>query len=292
MPEHYFSKFPTVFYANVEVRDITRRVKLDDSLRNKPTIFYPYEIRPGLRADLLADAYYGDPYYDWLIYLTNEIVDPYYGWYLDQYDFEKFILEKYGSVEYAQEHIKFWRIDWEGVSEQEITASYYENHLPYALKKYYEPQTTHKGAVLAYRRKQEDWVVNTNKIVSFTITDDATFEADEILDIRFGGETVGNGQIITANATTLLIQHVVGNTHANSTHTPTLVGETSAASSNSNASETLHEVISSEEFVYWASVNFYDWETEENEKKKLVALLDSNYALDAAEELRVKLKAT
>jgi hypothetical protein len=290
MVQRYFGKFTTINYANVECVDITRRVKLNDATRAVTTLFSPYTVPPTARSDHIADAYYDDPTYDWLIYLTNEIVDPYYGWYLDDYKFNYFIEEKYGSIENAQERIKFYRINWDGVAEQRIPASYYSNHLPYALRKYYQPELGARKTVMFYQRKREDWVTNTNKIMN--IAANGEFTNSEIIDIKYNGEVVGTGECIVANATNILIQHVSGNTTANSTHIVQIIGETSNSQANSTSIELVEQIIPADEIVYWSAVTMYEYETERNEARKHITLLDANRALDAAEELRVKMKQT
>jgi hypothetical protein len=291
MGETYFMKFPTVAYSNVEVRDITRRVKLSDDLAKRPQLFYPYELSHSLRPDQLADAYYKDATYDWLIHLTNGIIDPYYGWPLNDYDFDNLILEKYGTVANAQSYISHWRINWSDGAEVRISRSYYENHLPFALKKYYKPELNARGQIYEYSRKKEEWIQNTNKIVTFEIDSDA-FEMDERVEFWYSGEAVGSARVITSNSTMVFVKDVVGDTTANSTHILNIAGDTSGVNTATQVSETLENVIAVDEFVYWQSVSKYDDEFEKNEQRKLVHLIDANFALDASEELRLKLKET
>jgi hypothetical protein len=95
-----------------------------------------------------------------------------------------------------------------------------------------------------------------------------------------------------ANATNILIQHVSGNTTANSTHIVQIIGETSNSQANSTSIELVEQIIPADEIVYWSAVTMYEYETERNEARKHITLLDANRALDAAEELRVKMKQT
>ena len=56
-----------------------------------------YEIQSGDRPDTVADKFYGDSNYAWLILLYNEIDDPIFGWPLFNIDFDNYIKGKYGS---------------------------------------------------------------------------------------------------------------------------------------------------------------------------------------------------
>jgi hypothetical protein len=49
------------------------------------------------RPDQTAEAVYGDPRYDWVILTTNNITNYHNQWPLNSVDFQKYILEKYGS---------------------------------------------------------------------------------------------------------------------------------------------------------------------------------------------------
>ena len=108
---HYFSKHPRVFYDlqkdNRITRpiDITRRISLRDFGVNRKWILYDYSIKDGDRPDMLSYKYYGDSTLDWVIFLTNNIIDPYYDWPLTQYNLEQYITQKYGSLSTAQGQI-------------------------------------------------------------------------------------------------------------------------------------------------------------------------------------------
>ena len=86
---------------------------------------------------MLSYAYYNDSDADWLIYLTNGIVDPYYGWYLTEDQFDSFIISKYGSLEDPQQRIYYWGTNWTE-SDFNISVENYQS-LPDTLKKYWIP---------------------------------------------------------------------------------------------------------------------------------------------------------
>jgi hypothetical protein len=289
--EKYFNKFPSIYYNGNQCKDITRRVKINEKLKSGISLFNPLEMNAGMRPDHLAEAYYEDPELDWMVYLANEIVDPYFGWYLDEQDFDRYIVDKYGSIENAIEHVKFYRNNW-AQDDTHISVGFYENNLPEEEKAYWSPIYGQGARIIEYQRKREDWVQNTNRIIQYeTFGANTVFITGEIVDIIVGGNPVGGGECISSNDTHLIIQHVTGNTIANTTWTKTLLGETSNnASVTSNASLILSENISNAESKYWRSVSWYDWEIEQNESKKILQVIDQNLVFDLAESMRLALK--
>lgn len=102
----HFQFIPNFTYTNVDAKNIIMRTRIRSDILNRTAIFYDYYVKNSDRADLIAQNYYGDSTLDWLIYYANSIVDPYFGWILDTYDFEQFIIKKYGSIEIAQATLK------------------------------------------------------------------------------------------------------------------------------------------------------------------------------------------
>lgn len=282
MSDFYFEKLPIIEYQDVQVRDISRNVRISNDIMKSPNLFYPYELKAGVRADVLASTYYDDSYLDWMIYHTNGIVDPYYGWYLDERDFQDFIEKKYGSFEAANKYIKNYRVDW--TDDTEISVSFYRNNLSDRLRKYYIPNFGYSSTILGYTRKREDWTVNTNKIYNLIVTmsGNTSFQKDEIVSFAANGQ----GQIISCNSSVVSIHHVSGNIVANSN----IVGDISKANASVTDVDLVSDNIPDDEYVYWKPVTWFEWELERNESKKHVYLLDANYSLDVSEGFRKKMK--
>ena len=106
----YFENFPVINYGGREVRDITRRNKFIKGLSNNPLIFLPYTVKEGERPEDIAYHYYGSTEYTSLIYLANNIVDPYHQWPFAEKDFENYIIKKYG--EQSGNRIGYNVLDW------------------------------------------------------------------------------------------------------------------------------------------------------------------------------------
>jgi len=96
MPK-YFRYFPEITYKGKQVKDITRRVRFLESVVTDPRVFLPYTIKESESADEIAFHYYGSEDFTWLVYLANNIIDPYYDWPMTQAKLEPFLVDKYRS---------------------------------------------------------------------------------------------------------------------------------------------------------------------------------------------------
>ncbi len=103
----YFRNFPFTNYQiedyniNEIVQNPLARFKIVDVLRNVKFLYQEYIIEEGQSASEIAFKIYEDETLDWIIYITNNIIDPKYDWPLDYTSFNNFLTKKYGSVENA-----------------------------------------------------------------------------------------------------------------------------------------------------------------------------------------------
>ena len=103
----YFRPYPTISYripgksVSIPVTDISRRFSVANFIQNAKVTFDEYYIRDGERPDTIAYDYYSDYTLDWLILLVNEIHDQYFEWPRSYEQFNDYIKQKYGSLEYA-----------------------------------------------------------------------------------------------------------------------------------------------------------------------------------------------
>ena len=99
----YFSKFPKGVYdiaGNKQyklVTDIMRRVKVRAKILDEASLYDKYDVPSGERPEMTAFKHFGDTELHWIILLTNDITDAYYGWPLSDQDFEKYITDKYSN---------------------------------------------------------------------------------------------------------------------------------------------------------------------------------------------------
>lgn len=251
----FFDKFPLIEYDGKLARNLL--VNVDFTEQTKKDIYsnFDYVISDNLyRPDMLSNINYNSPYYDWLIYLSNNVIDPYFDFYMNELDLEKFIIKKYGSISAAQSKILFYRNNW-APDDGEISISIFDN-LAANIQKYYKPKINNFNQVISYVRKQEDWIRSTNRIVSVPVEDVTLYQTGDTYT-----ENTSRGFIssIDTDNSALILYHVVG----------------------SFTNETiLSKNIPDEEISFWAPVTAYDYETEANEVKKHINLIKNSYLPD------------
>jgi hypothetical protein len=92
----YFEEFPEIQYGTMIAKNLIARPSVMLPEFNTPTAFYDYEITNDLRPDQVAGLYYDDPTLVWLIFLVNNIVDPYHDWPMTDRQLEEYLVIKYG----------------------------------------------------------------------------------------------------------------------------------------------------------------------------------------------------
>jgi hypothetical protein len=107
----YFGKLPKLNYdiknsiidkQYEKVTDIFFRVGYIKEVLNNLSSYYTVEIEDGDTPEILAEKVYEDAGAGWMILMANQIIDPQYEWPLDYDSFNKYIADKYDSVENAK----------------------------------------------------------------------------------------------------------------------------------------------------------------------------------------------
>ena len=100
----YFNEFPRIQYnlsgvngTTVDVTDIFRRVKIRSKIADNVTLFDKYDVIEGEKPEDVAYKAYGDADYFWVVTLVNNIVNRYYDWPLDEYNFQQYVADKYAN---------------------------------------------------------------------------------------------------------------------------------------------------------------------------------------------------
>lgn len=264
----FFNYFPSLFYSNTAATNIIAKVRFEESVAKNLAVFYPYTVTEGERPDQIAERYYEDATYDWLVYLSNDIVDPYHEWHMTQEVFTNFIKEKYGSVANAQLQIAYYKVNYENDESVISTAAY--DALAASQKQYWSPIIGYSNTVLNYERKQLEHVLETNKIVSLTGTFSGLTENDII---KQSASVMGT--VSFANSTNVVIKHISGNWQTGQTVYMGL--SNTAANATITGVSTVFQPISSEELSYWTPAYYYDVEYEQNEQRKHIRLLSNIY---------------
>ena len=121
----YFSYLPDIYVgtgANSDrqqeytiVKNIFRRVKAREDLAKYTEFFEQVSIEDGERPDQIAEKFYGDAELDWVVLLTNNIIDVYTQWPKSRRELEYYTKEKYdvldGIHHYETREIK-WAARW------------------------------------------------------------------------------------------------------------------------------------------------------------------------------------
>jgi len=259
----YFNRFPLVDYNGVPAKNILARVDFTDETKRDIYSNFDYVLQEGLtRPDILSFNYYNSSQYDWLIYLSNNIIDPYHDYYMSNDDFKNYIIGKYGSTDNARNKIVYYRNDW-STDESLISEHVYDN-LNSAIKKYWKPKINNTNQIVGYERIKEDWVVSTNRIIELTVDVDTTaFEIGDIIR-----QNDAEGTLVSKDEVNniLTVQHVSG------IFTEEATGITKVS--------IIKENITSVEEVFWAPVSAYNEEEEKNELKRYITLIKSSYLSD------------
>ena len=261
----YFTRFPLVDYNGVPAKNILARVDFTDQTKKDIYANFDYVLQEGTsRQDILSFNYYNSAQYDWLINLTNNVVDPYHDYYMSASDFKNYINGKYDSISSARTKILFYRNDW-APDESLISETVYENLQP-NIKKYWKPKLNNTNQIVGYERVKEDWTVSTNRIVQLTVNIDIS--EYNIGDIILQENTDAEGTLVTkdVDANVLIVQHISG---AFVEETTGIVGV-----------EILKENIPVTEESFWSAVDAYEYEEEQNELKRYISLIKAGYLPD------------
>lgn len=89
--------------SQVKVKNLFRRIKLREDIFQDSTVFEKYQIKGDDRPDNVANEIYGDPELDWLVLVSNNIINIQTEWPMPQLTFDSFLLDKYGSYEKLNE---------------------------------------------------------------------------------------------------------------------------------------------------------------------------------------------
>jgi len=262
----YFSRFPLVDYNGTPAKNILARVDFTDQTKKDIYVNFDYVLQDGsTRPDVLSFNYYNSAQYDWLIYMTNNIIDPYHDYYKSQEDFKSYIVGKYGSANVARSKILFYRNDW-APDESLISETVY-NSLPITIMKYWRPKLNSTNQIIGYERVKDDWIVSTNRIVQLTVT--ANISGFNVGDIISQSSVNASGTLVSkdVDAGILIVQHVEGNF-------------TVSTADKITAMTILKENIPTAEVAFWTPVYAYDYEEEQNELKKYISMIKSSYVPD------------
>ncbi len=112
---NYFSYLPNVEYISripgdqrinsfIEVKNLFKRVQLSSDIFQDITNFTKYNIQGDERPDNVAYRIYDDETLDWIVLLSNNIINIQDEWPMTDIIFEKYMNRKYGVTAYDSVH--------------------------------------------------------------------------------------------------------------------------------------------------------------------------------------------
>ena len=109
MPAPYFRQVPDLEYVSrlpnakisdyIKVKNLFKRGKLADDIFANLSFFTKYQIEGDDRPDNVAYKVYSDSTVDWVVLLSNNYINIQSEWPLLQNDFDRYLLDKYGTYE-------------------------------------------------------------------------------------------------------------------------------------------------------------------------------------------------
>ena len=174
MPRPYFQQVPDFEYVSrlpdakigdyIKVKNLFKRGKLLDDIFQDLTFFTKYQIKGDDRPDNVANEVYEDPTLDWIVLLSNNITNIQTEWPMLQNDFDRFLLDKYGTYAKLNEanHYETTEIkNYEGAIitpagltvASDYSVTYYDS---YTGQEVIKQNTATEVTNLAYEEKIED----------------------------------------------------------------------------------------------------------------------------------------
>jgi len=101
----YFSYFPQGLYTLKNngistqklVTNLLRRIKIRSKVLNEASLYDLYDVPENETPEITSLKHFGSSKYHWVILMTNNITDRYYGWPLSNYEFQQYVNEKYND---------------------------------------------------------------------------------------------------------------------------------------------------------------------------------------------------
>jgi len=102
----YFDQFPTMKYNITgvvgdakDITDIWRKVKVRSKIANNLALYDSFDVPEGDSPETIAYKVYVSTDYFWVVCIVNNVVNRYYDWPLDEYNFQQFVKDKYDNAD-------------------------------------------------------------------------------------------------------------------------------------------------------------------------------------------------
>lgn len=169
----YFDTLPKIVSTDSTgnskvMTNLLARSSIVPEILKNPLVYYSYDIQEGDTPEIIAHKYYGDSYRYWIVMFANELLDPLWDWPMTSRVFQKYLADKYPSinvyseVEYYEKIITQYEVNSQTttINKVKINQSAY-NTLPVTQTETYEVATgpvvitTERNAVSVYEYELE-----------------------------------------------------------------------------------------------------------------------------------------
>ena len=111
----YFDFFPDILIAShtenrtsnadlVASKNLFKRGAIREDIFQNAIAFNKYFVEGDDRPDNVAHKIYGDSHLDWIVMLSNNIINVHDEWPMSQYDFQRYLDNKYDKIQLTQIH--------------------------------------------------------------------------------------------------------------------------------------------------------------------------------------------
>jgi len=218
MSKPYFRQVPNFEYVSrdpgdkyiseyTSVKNLFKRGKLREDIFGNLKFFEKYSIIGDERPDNVAFKFYGDSTLDWVVLLSNNILNIQTEWPMTQRTFDSVMLERYGSYENLYSKIHHYETE-------EIKNSLGITVLKSGIKispswktngNFLEMDSTRIGTIFS-----GDAVTPSNTVTVFSQTEIPNFEVGSQFSIVNVSEVQYNGQFIVSNIIAFGANGVIG----------------------------------------------------------------------------------
>ena len=91
-------------YDFVKVKNLFRRAKIRDDFFRNATVFTKYKVIAEERPEQVAEKVYGSSTYDWLVLISNNIINTRTEWPLSDAEFSDYLERKYTEAQLTSPH--------------------------------------------------------------------------------------------------------------------------------------------------------------------------------------------
>ena len=112
---NYFDLFPDVqlpsfsdkrksSFDYITLKNLFKRGKIRDDIFGSVAAFSKYTVIDGERPDTVAEKLYDDENFDWVVLLSNNIINVQNEWPMGQYEFQRYLDNKYSTDQLGEIH--------------------------------------------------------------------------------------------------------------------------------------------------------------------------------------------